>query len=59
MSPVGHVRLRARHRFFTVCDCSKRAVEVLWFNPLVQSWVEIMRLAREPEPAAAQQEALF
>ncbi len=31
----------------TVCERQKRAPEALAYNALVQSWPEIMRLARE------------
>lgn len=35
------------YRLYTVCERKKRAVEALTYNGLVQSWPEIMRLARE------------
>ena len=42
------------YRLYTICERKKRAPEALSYNALVQSWPEIMRLARaqgEPEPA--------
>ena len=35
------------HRLYTVAERKKRAAEALSYNGLVQSWPEIMRLARE------------
>jgi putative DNA methylase len=44
------------YRLYTLCERKKRAAEALSYNSLVQSWPEIMRLAREggtPRPAQA------
>lgn len=41
------------YRLYTICERKKRAAEALSYNALVQSWPEILRLAREgskPEP---------
>jgi len=35
------------YRLYTICERKKRAAEALSYNALVQSWPEIMRLARE------------
>ena len=35
------------YRLYTLCERKKRAPEALAYNALVQSWPEIMRLARE------------
>ena len=35
------------YRLYTLCERKKRAAEALSYNSLVQSWPEIMRLARE------------
>ncbi len=35
------------YRLYTVCERKKRAAEALSYNGLVQSWPEIIRLARE------------
>ena len=45
------------YRLYTVCERKKRAAEALSYNGLVQSWPEIMRLAREGgKPRSAQRE---
>ncbi|SFK63471.1 DUF1156 domain-containing protein [Methylocapsa palsarum] len=41
------------YRLYTVCERKKRAAEALSYNSLVQSWPEIMRLARETPASAA------
>jgi len=38
------------YRLYTICERRKRATEALSYNALVQSWPEIMRLAREARP---------
>ena len=35
------------YRLYTLCERKKRAAEALAYNGLVQSWPEIVRLARE------------
>ncbi len=40
------------YRLYTLCERKKRAAEALSYNALVQSWPEIVRIAREG-PAAA------
>ena len=41
------------YRLYTVCERKKRANEAMAYNALVQSWPEIVRLAREaPRPVA-------
>jgi putative DNA methylase len=48
------------YRLYTVCERKKRASEALAYNGLVQSWPEIIRLAREGGRApAGTQAALF
>ncbi len=46
------------YRLYTVCERKKRAAEALSYNSLVQSWPEIMRLAREVggKPATREKE---
>jgi putative DNA methylase len=39
------------YRLYSVCEKRKRATEALSYNALVQSWPEIMRLARVPPGA--------
>ncbi len=40
------------YRLFTICERKKRANEAMAYNALVQSWPEIVRLAREAPRAA-------
>jgi len=47
------------YRLYTLCERKKRAAEALSYNALVQSWPEIVRLAREGAAARPAQEALF
>jgi putative DNA methylase len=47
------------YRLYALCERKKRAQEALAYNGLVQSWPEIMRLAREEHVPVAQQEELF
>ncbi len=44
------------YRLYTLCERKKRAAEALSYNGLVQSWPEIVRLAREVVPDATQSE---
>ncbi|MFO1424256.1 MAG: hypothetical protein U1F70_11495, partial [Candidatus Competibacteraceae bacterium] len=41
------------YRLYTLCERKKRAAEAMAYNALVQSWPEIMRLAREAPRAVA------
>jgi putative DNA methylase len=47
------------YRLYTICERKKRATEALSYNGLVQSWPEIMRLAREARPASHAQSEMF
>ncbi|RIK74413.1 hypothetical protein DCC62_15350 [candidate division KSB1 bacterium] len=47
------------YRLYTVCERKKRAAEALSYNALVQSWPEIMRLARESGRPQAEQATIF
>ena len=47
------------YRLFTLCERKKRATEALGYNGLVQSWPEIVRLARAGGTRKAEQGALF
>lgn len=42
------------YRLYTICERKKRAAEALAYNGLVQSWPEIVRLAREERKPAAE-----
>ncbi len=47
------------YRLYTVCERKKRAQEALSYNALVQSWPEIIRLARVGEAPRRAQRDLF
>jgi putative DNA methylase len=47
------------YRLYALCERKKRAAEALAYNGLVQSWPEIMRLAREGDKPRAAQSGLF
>jgi putative DNA methylase len=47
------------YRLYTICERKKRAAEALSYNALVQSWPEIVRLAREGTEAKPTQAQLF
>jgi putative DNA methylase len=47
------------YRLYTLCERKKRATEALAYNGLVQSWPEIMRLARESGKPKIEQGGLF
>ncbi|MGE0441431.1 MAG: DUF1156 domain-containing protein [Gemmatimonadales bacterium] len=47
------------YRLYTICERNKRAAEALAYNGLVQSWPEIVRLARDGGGPRAEQAALF
>ena len=57
--PLGSTAETARelcYRLYTLCERKRRAAEALSYNSLVQSWLEITRLARS---GPAEQAALF
>jgi putative DNA methylase len=47
------------YRLYTLCDRKKRADDARTYNGLVQSWPEIVRLAREGGKPKTEQAALF
>jgi putative DNA methylase len=47
------------YRLYTLCERKKRATEALAYNGLVQSWPEIVRLAREGSKPKTEQGGLF
>jgi putative DNA methylase len=47
------------YRLYTICERKKRAAEALSYNGLVQSWPEIVRIAREGGKAKTEQATLF
>ncbi len=47
------------YRLYTICERHKRAAEALHYNALVQSWPEIIRLARESRRITPTQQDIF
>ncbi len=47
------------YRLYTICERKKRAQEALSYNALVQSWPEILQLAREGGKPQKEQTAMF
>lgn len=47
------------YRLYNICERKKRAPEALAYNALVQSWPEIMRLAREEGKLESPQGTIF
>lgn len=47
------------YRLYSLCERKKRAADALAYNALVQSWPEIMRLAKEPAQTRPGQQGLF
>lgn len=47
------------YRLYTMCERNRRAPEAMSYNSLVQSWPEIVRLAREGGPPRRKQAGLF
>jgi putative DNA methylase len=47
------------YRLYTICERKKRAQEALSYNALVQSWPEIVRLARESGSSQEKEQVLF
>jgi putative DNA methylase len=47
------------YRLFVLADRKKRAEEALWYNGLVQSWPEAIRLAQDVGAGSPEQQQLF
>jgi putative DNA methylase len=59
LGPKAEVARELAYRLYTICERKKRPTEALSYNGLVQSWPEIMRLAREARPASPAQSEMF
>jgi putative DNA methylase len=59
LGPKAEIARELAYRLYTLCERKKRAAEALAYNGLVQSWPEIVRLAREGGGSEAEQGALF
>jgi putative DNA methylase len=47
------------YRLYTLCERKKRAAEAFSYNAPVQSWPEIVRLAKERVGLSAEPDSLF
>ncbi len=62
MAKLGSKAETARelsYRLYTICERKKRAAEAMSYNGLVQSFPEIVRLAREGGKPKTEQADLF
>jgi putative DNA methylase len=59
LGPNAEIARELCYRLYTLCERKKRAAEALAYNGLVQSWPEIVRLAREGGGPVIQQGSLF
>ncbi|MDD3925572.1 MAG: DUF1156 domain-containing protein [bacterium] len=55
LGDLAEVARELAYRLYTLCERKKRAQEALSYNALVQSWPEIVRLAREDKDKSAGQ----
>jgi len=58
LGPEAETARELAYRLYVLCERKKRATEALWYNSLVRSWPEAVRLVSERVPAPVQQ-ALF
>ena len=59
LSAKAEIARELAYRLYALCERKKRAPEALVYNGLVQSWPEIVRLAREGSKPTVEQGALF
>lgn len=59
LGPQAETARELCYRLYTICERKKRAAEALSYNGLVQSWPEIVRLAKETPGAATEPGRLF
>ncbi len=59
LGPEADVARELAYRLYVLCDRKKRAEEALWYNGLVQSWTEAVRLAASTPAARPEQQSLF
>jgi putative DNA methylase len=59
LGSVAEVARELAYRLYTICERKKRPQEALSYNALVQSWPEIIRLARENRAPQAAQVQMF
>ena len=59
LGPEAEIARELAYRLYVLCDRKKRSEEAGWYNGLVQSWPEAIRLARTVGVAAPEQQQLF
>jgi putative DNA methylase len=59
LGPEAEIARELAYRLFVMADRKKRAEEALWYNGLVQSWPEAIRLASEIGASSPEQQQLF
>ena len=59
LGATAEIARELAYRLYMLCERKKRAAEALAYNGLVQSWPEIVRLAREGGKPKSEQAALF
>lgn len=59
LGPEADTARELAYRLYVLCDRKKRATEAGWYNGLVQSWPEAVRLASERPTARSVQGQLF
>jgi putative DNA methylase len=59
LGPEAEIARELAYRLFVLAERKKRAEEALWYNGLVQSWPEAVRLATEVGAGSPEQQQLF
>lgn len=59
LGPEADTARELAYRLYVLCERKKRATEALWYNGLVQSWPEAVRLASASSASAPVQGQLF
>ena len=59
LGPEADIARELAYRLYVLCDRKNRAEEALWYNGLVQSWAEAVRLAAATPGVPSVQGELF
>lgn len=59
LGPEAEIARELAYRLYVLSDRKKRAEEALWYNGLVQSWPEAVRLAQQVGAGSAEQQQMF
>jgi putative DNA methylase len=59
LGPEAEIARELAYRLYVLSERKKRTQEALWYNGLVQSWPEAVRLTRTAGPGAPEQQQLF